>query len=338
MHKKLMRKHWWFISLVFAVFELRGQDPHFTQYYANPLYLNPAFAGSDICPRFSMNYRNQFPNFGAYQTYSASYDQYVDAVKGGLGLLILRDDAGNGTLSTTEISGIYSYHLKVSRKFTVLAGFQGTLRSRSLNWGDFTFPDQIDPFYGFVLPSSEVPPGSTTNTHFDLSFGAMGYTKNFYLGLALHHITQPNEAFFSTSALPTKFTAHVGANIPLGKRRLHNEVLNYLIPNITFQTQGPSGDSFAAGSFMQVNYSLAFMRNGIAGGLGFRQNSVNVDALLINFGFMPEGQAWRIGYSYDYTISEFSNAGGGAHEIALAYQFPCRVKKKRLRAIKCPKF
>ena len=81
-----MRKHWWFISLVFAVFELRGQDPHFTQYYANPLYLNPAFAGSDICPRFSMNYRNQFPNFGAYQTYSASYDQYVDAVKGGLGM------------------------------------------------------------------------------------------------------------------------------------------------------------------------------------------------------------------------------------------------------------
>ena len=80
------------------------------------------------------------------------------------------------------------------------------------------------------------------------------------------------------------------------------------------------------------------MRNGIAGGLGFRQNSNNIDALLINFGFMPEGQAWRIGYSYDYTISEFSNAGGGAHEIALAYQFPCRVKKKRLQAIKCPKF
>jgi hypothetical protein len=76
----------------------------------------------------------------------------------------------------------------------------------------------------------------------------------------------------------------------------------------------------------------------VAGGLGLRQNSVNVDALVINLGFSPEDQPWRIGYSYDYTISEFSNAGGGAHEIALAYQFPCRVKRKRIEAIKCPKF
>lgn len=324
-----MRKALWSGILFIVALQVKAQDPHFSQYYANPLYLNPAFAGAERCPKFTMNYRNQFPAFGAYQTYSASYDQYVEGIKGGLGLLAMRDDAGNGTLTTTEVSGIYSYHLKVSRKFSFLAGFQGTFRSRALNWGDFTFPDQIDPFYGFVLPTSEVPPGSTTNNHFDLSVGFIGYTKNFYLGVAAHHLTQPDEAFFTTSQLPMKLTAHIGANIPISKRRLHNDVLNYLIPNIIFQTQGP---------FTQITYSLAFMRNGVAGGLGLRQNSVNVDALVINLGFSPENQPWRIGYSYDYTISEFSNAGGGAHEIALAYQFPCRVKRKRIEAIKCPKF
>jgi type IX secretion system PorP/SprF family membrane protein len=326
--KPMMRIYWSLLICLFAL-NLKAQDPHFSQYYANPLYLNPAFAGSERCPRFIMNYRNQFPAFGAYQTYSASYDQYSPALNGGLGLMVLRDDAGNGTLTSTEVSGIYSYHLKVSRKFFILAGFQATFRQRSLNWGSFTFPDQIDPFYGFVLPTSEVAPGSTTNNHVDLSTGLIGYTKNFFFGVAAHHLTQPNEAFFTNSQLPIKLTTHIGANIPITKKRLHNSIQNYLIPNIVFQTQGP---------FTQITYGLAFARNGIAAGLGLRQNSVNIDAMILNVGFIPDKLPWRIGYSYDYTISEFSNAGGGAHEISLAYQFPCKVKRKRIETIKCPKF
>ena len=42
--------------------DLKAQDPQFTQFYANPLYLNPAFAGTARCPRICMNYRNQWPN------------------------------------------------------------------------------------------------------------------------------------------------------------------------------------------------------------------------------------------------------------------------------------
>src|SRR4051812_14773105 len=81
-----------------------AQDPEFTQFYANPLYLNPAFAGSTRCPRIALNYRNQWPALsGTYVTYSASYDQYVDALGGGIGLLVLNDKAGEGTLSTSNI-------------------------------------------------------------------------------------------------------------------------------------------------------------------------------------------------------------------------------------------
>ncbi len=58
-------------------FSASAQDPQFTQFYANPIYLNPAFAGSNGCPRLAMNYRNEWPNLtGNYVTYSASYDQY----------------------------------------------------------------------------------------------------------------------------------------------------------------------------------------------------------------------------------------------------------------------
>ena len=42
--------------------EAQAQDPQFTQFYANPLYLNPAFAGTARCPRLVMAYRNQWPS------------------------------------------------------------------------------------------------------------------------------------------------------------------------------------------------------------------------------------------------------------------------------------
>jgi len=62
---------------------LFAQDPIFSQFYANPLYLNPAMAGSSVCPRLIFNYRNQWPAIsGTYITYNASYDQYVDNISG----------------------------------------------------------------------------------------------------------------------------------------------------------------------------------------------------------------------------------------------------------------
>ena len=62
------------ITCAFLTIQLgaNAQDPTFTQFYANPLYLNPAFAGSNGCPRFALNYRNEWPQLtGNYVTYSA---------------------------------------------------------------------------------------------------------------------------------------------------------------------------------------------------------------------------------------------------------------------------
>jgi type IX secretion system PorP/SprF family membrane protein len=327
MSKKLLT----FLSIlaVCVSFDASAQDPHFTQAYANPLYLNPAFAGVNRCPSLNINYRNQYPNFGIYQTYSASYDQYVEGMQGGIGILAMRDEAGNGVLTNTEISGIYSYHLEVTRKFTILAGFQATLRQRGLNWGDFRFPDEIDPFFGFVRESQEVAPGQNTNTHFDVSTGFIGFTERFYIGVAAHHLTQPDEAFFTTSQLPLKLTTHMGFSIPLGRKRLNNSTQNFLIPNVVYQLQGSNN---------QLTISTSFSRGPLSGGLGFRTSDVNPDALVLLLGFAPQEGAWKIGYSYDLTISEQQNSFGGAHEISLAYQFPCRVRKRQNRAIKCPKF
>ena len=84
-----------------------AQDPQFTQFYANPMYLNPAFAGSARCPRVAINYRNQWPALKkTYITTSASYDQHFDMLNGGVGLMVMNDKAGEGTIATTNISSL----------------------------------------------------------------------------------------------------------------------------------------------------------------------------------------------------------------------------------------
>ena len=73
------------VLLINSSINLYAQDPIFTQFYSNPVYLNPAFAGSNKCPRIVSNFRNQWPGFsGDFITTSLTYDKYVDKIKGGL--------------------------------------------------------------------------------------------------------------------------------------------------------------------------------------------------------------------------------------------------------------
>lgn len=142
--------------------DLQAQDPQFTQFYANPLYLNPAFAGTARCPRICMNYRNQWPNLsGTYVTYSASYDQHFDALSGGLGLLVTQDDQARGTLKTTSASLIYSYLLPVNREFSIKAGLQAGFFQKSLDRTKLNFGDMIDARRGFVWNTNEQIPSQT---------------------------------------------------------------------------------------------------------------------------------------------------------------------------------
>lgn len=311
-------------SLFFLLtLNLLAQDPQFTQFYANPLYLNPAFAGSVRCPRFVMNYRNQWPAIpGNYVTYSASYDQHFDAVSGGLGLLVTNDVAGQGTLMTTNVSGIYSYHLPVTRKFSLKAGFQATYAQRRLDWSKLTFGDQIDPRYGFIYSTKEVF-GPNTVSFVDFGAGVIGYSDRFFVGFAAHHLTQPDQSFLvPVSRLPMKLTGHVGAVFNLGRKTRFSEPAK-ISPNILFQQQQ---------DFRQINLGMYFQKNPFVAGIWYR----NKDAFIALIG-IQQGM-FKFGYSYDITVSRLTNATMGSHEISFATQFDCKPVKKRYRTISCPSF
>ncbi|MCX6231745.1 MAG: type IX secretion system membrane protein PorP/SprF [Bacteroidetes bacterium] len=318
------------ITLVFASKLTVAQDPAFSQFYANPLYLNPAFAGSAVCPRIIMNYRDQWPSIsGTFVTYNASYDQHIDKLSGGIGILVNADRAGEGTISTSSFSGIYSYRLEVSRTFSIKAALQATYVDRRIAWEKLTFGDQIDPKYGFVNQTRQPEPGNTSKNYMDFSTGIIGYTETFYAGVAISHLTQPEEGIITIHKLPMKFTAHAGAVIDLRQRKHKSRSFEDLTisPNILYQQQL---------HFNQLNYGFYVNWSPFVSGIWYRQNFQNSDAIIFLAGIQQN--TFKIGYSYDLTVSKLTNITGGAHEISVALMLPCPAKKKKIRTINCPSF
>ena len=307
------------IAFGFVFTELKAQDPEFTQFYANPLYLNPAFAGTARCPRVALNYRNQWPAIsGTFVTYSASYDQHIDGISGGLGLLVTNDQAGLGTLNTTNVSAIYSYQLSVNREFSMKFGFQATYAQKSIDWSKLNFGDMIDPRRGFVWNTNETP-GQTRKSNLDVSAGILGFSKRYFFGAAVHHITQPDEALLAgPSKLPMKITGHAGAMIPLAKG---NE--SFISPNVLYRVQQ---------DFQQLNLGLYVVKGPIVGGLWYR----NQDAFILLIGLQKD--QLKVGYSYDVTVSRLGSATAGSHELSFQLQFQCKPKHKKFRTVSCPSF
>jgi type IX secretion system PorP/SprF family membrane protein len=299
--------------------QLLGQDPIFSQFYANPLYLNPAFAGTARCWRINLNYRNQWPGIsGTYVTYSASADRHIDALHGGVGILATSDNAGQATLRTTNLSGMYSYLLHVTRTFSMKFGFQATFFQKSIDWSKLNFGDMIDARRGFVYSTQEEKLYDS-RSNVDFSAGILGYSEHYFFGAAVHHITEPEEGLLGNSKLPRKVTLHAGAVIPLGDKG--NET--FISPNVLYQQQQ---------NFQQLNLGLYVARGPFVMGLWYRTQ----DAAILLVGL--QHHQFKIGYSYDVTVSKLTNVTYGSHELSFSRQFECKPPRKKFRMVSCPSF
>lgn len=309
--------------------KVSGQDAIFSQFFSAPLYLNPAFTGSMECSRLVFNYRNQpWPNFGTFSTFNFSYDQPVDALRGGLGFLLTSDHQG-GIIMRNHLSAIYSLHLQVSRDLHLNFGAQAGYLRKDLNWDQLIFADQFDTGTGIINPQTEPPPDQTWRHAADFAAGILLYNEGFYGGAAIHHLTRPEESFFDNHPLPLKVTAHIGFHIPLGQRRsaAFGQESLFISPNIIFQNQGP---------FNRINYGLYAGISQFVAGVWLRQDFSLPETLIFMFGVNPG--KYRVAYSYDHSLSGYSGIFHGAHEISVSLNLQCSTKNMRHRILNCPSF
>ena len=300
--------------LLIGTSSLKAQDPEFSQFYANPLYLNPAFTGTGALSRVAINYRNQWPNHGnTFVTNYLSFDKFVGSLRGGIGFQVMYDVQLNGIIRNLNSSFLYAHHVKVNERLFFSLALEAGVIYKQYNVNGLVFPGMIDQNNGDIYGIYAIP---TENGHKlipDFSVGVVGQKDDVYFGLALNHLTQPDQSVIGgdeSGRLPLKITLHAGAK----GHEFHHGLLSRaftLSPNLVYQQQG---------SFRQINLGMYMKEDWLTFGLWFRNNlSVRPNSVVAMFGYQKE--KFQFGYSFDYTLSNLAGYGYGAHEISLIFFF-----------------
>ena len=136
------------IMVFTATFDLRAQDPQFSQFYAAPLYINPAFTGASEYTRLGVNYRNQWPNLQAsFETFSFYADHYLPNANSGIGMIVTTDREGIQGLTSTNIGFSYAYQLKINDNLVFRPGLQYNFVNRNAGFQNLVFNKRQ--FYNF---------------------------------------------------------------------------------------------------------------------------------------------------------------------------------------------
>lgn len=347
--------------MVLVAVESGAQDPHFSQWYASPLTLNPAMTGV-----FGGNYRAAFiyrsqwasvlsnESTPLFRTYSASFDirtnrGFDDRDAFGIGLYFLGDKAGDLGYGSNNfgLSLAYTRSFDRDKKHWVSIGFQGAMTQRRIDfskaqlgvqWNGQEWDPTLPGFENFI---------NDDFLFYDVSLGLLYYwipgdRTDLYAGFSVFHINQPQESFQDdgTVTVPIKYVANLGAHFGLGERS-NVDLLPKVITmmqgkfvelnfgaevKIFFEKREPRGNAFYIGAMYRM----------VGGDSQFNDGALNSEAIIMTMAFDYKGL--NIGASYDVNVSELSNASNtrGGFEIALIYTGA--FNQRGPKTLYCPKF
>jgi type IX secretion system PorP/SprF family membrane protein len=325
-----------------------AQDVQYSQFYAAPLYLNPALTGASELTRIGVNYRNQWPGLDQnFNSYSAYIDHYLFDYNSGIGLIFNGSQESLANLSTNEIGLSYAYRLKLGEDMYFRLGAMGSYMQRDAFFSDLVFGTQIDIINGTVGGLTDELNGIPIDSRysfFDYSFGGMFYSDKIWLGASAHHISEPNISFVEgqISKLPMKLSAQGGIRFDLqGGRRnyfTHAFAERSLSLAFNYKQQDP---------FNQLDLGAQLFLDPLVLGIWYRglptKNGLPNNEAIIGLVGVSLESGLDIGYSYDVTISKLGlRNSGGAHEVSITYSFlwggDAKNRNMRARTIPCFKY
>ena len=320
---------------------LLGQDAQYSQFYSNPLYLNPAFAGTATDTRAVMIHRIQWPNLPrAFTNSTVSLDYNASNINSGFGLMVQQDRQGSAALQNTTASFIYSYQANFNDRFVFRPAIRFGYAFRSIDRTKLILGDQID--FGIDGTPSQDPQVNAIRLqdHWDIGAGFLLYTRKNWIGVGIEHLTRPNRSLLEgVDKLPARYSLHIGGRYPLPNVPGNYGMAPTIAPSLLYRRQGvfQQLDAGASIHLQPVIFGLYYR------GLPILENpagQVNQDGVILLIGW--EYYNFEFGYSFDVHISKIDPvAGGGAHEFSLVYNFKIprsRKPAKTSRKLDCPVF
>lgn len=321
-----MKNIWKLILIFVAIFlqlSLSAQDPGFSQFYSNPIYLNPVFAGTAAPFRVVVNHRQQYGGDIGRIISAFSVDGKLNSDRSGWGVQVINDHQFGGILKNTMVNGTLAHRIPLNKKSEFGVGLQFGFYQKQLNWDGLTFEDQLDPRYGMVNVTQEQF-GRSKVVNPNVSIGAMYLSERMIAGMSVNHVNRPKEDFGVDTGvqLPIKYTLYVGSIFNVNNYRQRPQVLS---PNIIYERQGTQ---------QYLNLGMYYSINAIVLGAFYRLN----ESLIFSFGISNE--KIKIGYSYDAVIAKYASTSGNSHEISATILIH-PVKKFKVKGRykgQCPNF
>ena len=286
------------------------QDPLSSQYMFNTLTYNPGVAGvSGMICATALN-RQQWVGFkGAPSTtiFNISAPVKPFKIRSGVGLLVESDNVGFD--KDINISASYSYHLDVGQGILGI-GLNAGMLNKTLNptWvipaGDSHTPPSGDPL---------IPENKESYVAFDAGLGLYYKADKYYASLSVTHLNQPKIKF-------SKGTPYISRHY-------------YLTAGYTMQLPDPALEllpsvfAFSDGKVMQFNLTTLLRYNKkVWGGVSYRYG----DAIVGMIG-LELFNGIRLGYAYDFTISDIGKTSNGSHEFMVNYCFDLGLGKSPMK-------
>jgi type IX secretion system PorP/SprF family membrane protein len=312
-------------------------DPHFTQNYTYPMYINPAMTGgSDGEYRVSAIYRTQWGAIGnPYRTTGLSFDTRTNK-NIALGVNLMNQSAGDGGFNYFNAYASVAYtgvKFGNDNNHRVVLAMQAGIINRHVDQSKFKWGEQWNPITGYNAGNAITESFSSTSaTTLDVGAGALYYDAtpnkkaNVFGGASFFHINKPKDPIvYSQSVdlntIPLRFTLHGGVSFNLSNK-------TSIIPHLLYMQQGTAKET-TLGTYVKYNVNE---ETDLMIGAYYRVKDAIAPFV---------GVDWRnllIGLSYDANTSNLGAMTKHINSIELSLSY---VKRKGTKSIfdfiRCPR-
>jgi type IX secretion system PorP/SprF family membrane protein len=312
-------------------------DPHFTQNYTYPTYVNPAMTGGgDGEYRVSAIYRSQWGAVGnPYRTTGVSFDTRTDK-NIALGVNLMNQSAGDGGFNYLNTYASVAYTgvtFGKNNEHRMVFALQPGIINRRIDQSKFKWGEQWNPITGYNAsnPTSESF-AATSATTFDVGAGVLYYDAsadkkyNVFGGLSFFHLNRPRDPIVSPESdvlntIPLRYTVHGGLSFNLMEG-------TSIVPHFLYMQQGNARETML-GVYVQknVNEETDIMFGGY-----YRYK----DALAPFIGV--DWRNFLVGLSYDVNTSQLGNLSRNINSFELSVTYNYRKGVKSIfDFIRCPR-